>query len=606
MSNAESEELVTTSREGVAVEKSFEPDDFPVPAIAFVIRSERDEPVSIRLVDTVPDRVSPEDIGFHPKYGAEHWGVEGDTIVFGREFEPNEQYTTVYGLRGSDADDAADFMSEPELETVDPPLSSDDSGQVVRDVIEGATADEDGAADGDAAAGDAGGGDEDAVGDDAGSGPASPAIDLEDAVEAVENEVADEVDAQAADADAAAGDPGGGASEGTAGATDGTGGGSGTTGDDDLDLAIDLQGPDSASAGGSGPTAGGSSPSSDAGVATSTADAGAGSPADAVAALDVADLVGELAAAIDEGAVDDEDVDSLRDALDVGRPGDSVDARIRRLQSQVADLEAYTSALEEFLDEEGDGQRVIKELETEFAETKDLLEDVESQADEAVETSRSVDDRLEETLADHDERLEETLAEYDEQMDERLEAFDDQFDATVDSLERRAEEIDDRVESTMDTVDKRLDSLQGDVEALVESEVDELWTAIDEAAAGVADVDDDVAAIREDLESVEEDVRETVDERLASLEDDLASIESDLTETVDERLATLEDDLDAVEEDLRGTVDDRMADLEAELDELAEMRDRLANALGGFTAGGPAATPDASQSTGDGQSGDGE
>jgi hypothetical protein len=105
MSNADHDEVVTGSSDGVSVEKSFEPDDFPVPAIAFVVRSERDEPVSVRLVDSVPSHVPPEDIGFHPKYGAEFWGVEGETIVFEREFEPDEEYTTVYGLRGGDTDD---------------------------------------------------------------------------------------------------------------------------------------------------------------------------------------------------------------------------------------------------------------------------------------------------------------------------------------------------------------------------------------------------------------------------------------------------------------------------------------------------------------------
>ena len=53
MSSADPEEVsVEIRREGVSVEKSFEPDDFPVPAIAFVIRSERDVPVDVALVDT--------------------------------------------------------------------------------------------------------------------------------------------------------------------------------------------------------------------------------------------------------------------------------------------------------------------------------------------------------------------------------------------------------------------------------------------------------------------------------------------------------------------------------------------------------------------------
>ncbi|MEF8778890.1 MAG: hypothetical protein V5A36_08260, partial [Natronomonas sp.] len=126
MTNAESEDIVTVASDGVTVEKSFEPDDFPVPAIAFNIDSERDAAVSVRLVDTVPDDVAPENIGFHPKYGAEFWDVEDGRIVFNRELAPGESYTTVYGLRGGDADTATKFMSEPTIDSVDPPLSEDD------------------------------------------------------------------------------------------------------------------------------------------------------------------------------------------------------------------------------------------------------------------------------------------------------------------------------------------------------------------------------------------------------------------------------------------------------------------------------------------------
>ena len=120
MTSADPEEVVTAAGDGITVEKSFEPDDFPVPAIAFVVSSDRNEAVSIRLADDIPDDVEPENIGFHPKYGAEFWDVEDDSIVFEREIEAGEEYTTVYGLRGGGADLAAKFMSAPRLESVDP------------------------------------------------------------------------------------------------------------------------------------------------------------------------------------------------------------------------------------------------------------------------------------------------------------------------------------------------------------------------------------------------------------------------------------------------------------------------------------------------------
>ena len=136
MADVEPDEPVVESDAGVTVEKSYEPEDFPVPAIAFVIRSERDEPASIRLVDTVPQEVRSEDIGFHPEYGAEFWEQEGNTITFTRTFEPDEEFVTVCGLRGQAADDIDRFLTEPRLDGVEPSGGADDSEAVVRDVID--------------------------------------------------------------------------------------------------------------------------------------------------------------------------------------------------------------------------------------------------------------------------------------------------------------------------------------------------------------------------------------------------------------------------------------------------------------------------------------
>lgn len=125
MPDADPDDPVTTASDGVTVEKSFAPEDFPVPAIAFEIRSTRETAVSVRLVDTVPDDAAPGNVGFHPKYGAAFWDADGDEIVFEREFAPGESYTTVYGLRGDDAASAARFLSEPRLETAAPAAGGD-------------------------------------------------------------------------------------------------------------------------------------------------------------------------------------------------------------------------------------------------------------------------------------------------------------------------------------------------------------------------------------------------------------------------------------------------------------------------------------------------
>jgi predicted nucleic acid-binding Zn-ribbon protein len=138
MSRAESEAVIAEAG-GVSVEKRYEPDEFPVPAIAFTVNSTRDDPITVRMVDNLPDEVDPAHIGFHPDHGGEYWSVDESSVVFKRPFDPNEEYVTVYGLRHIYVDTASQFLVEPEIEILDPAsdILGEDSGQHVRDIIAG-------------------------------------------------------------------------------------------------------------------------------------------------------------------------------------------------------------------------------------------------------------------------------------------------------------------------------------------------------------------------------------------------------------------------------------------------------------------------------------
>ncbi len=138
MRTAESEAVIAEMA-GVTVEKRFEPDEFPVPAIAFTISSKRDDPITLRMHDTLPDEVNSDHIGLHPEYGGEYWSVEENSAVFKRPFDPNEEYVTVYGLRHIYVDTADQFLVEPEIEILDPAtdILGENSGQHVREVIAG-------------------------------------------------------------------------------------------------------------------------------------------------------------------------------------------------------------------------------------------------------------------------------------------------------------------------------------------------------------------------------------------------------------------------------------------------------------------------------------
>ncbi|MFQ3320748.1 MAG: flagellin-like hook-associated protein FlgL/prefoldin subunit 5 [Natronomonas sp.] len=426
MSNADQEELVAVTSDGVSVEKSFEPDDFPVPAIAFVIRSERDEAVSVRMSDTVPDDTEPEDIGFHPKYGAEFWDVEDGAIVFERDFEPGEEFTTVYGLRGGDAADAEKFMTEPELESIDPPLpeadSDDASGDVVRDVIEGDDSDTDGDLDLET--------DEDV----------SSAVNRVDTEEADEDE-SEESDQPSLDLEEPAEDS---TDEAEAeDEADETGEESG-----DIDVDIDTE-----------PETG--------------ADEETAADTDAAAASAVGadeSLVSALADEIRSGDVDEDAVDDLRDALGVDLASASIEARIEHLQSEVADLGAYTEALEEFIDENGDAQKLLHDLREEVESVDERVGGIEQTADDALEAAESVDEAVEERL--------------DEELDELWEAVDEAASDAADI----AAELEELQEGIGEATEERIDELEAGIDDLSEEleDVAEMRDRLTDALGGLA------------------------------------------------------------------------------------------------------------------------
>lgn len=141
MRTAESEAVIVEAG-GITVEKRYEPDEFPVPAMEFTISSSRDEPITVRMADTLPEKADPADIGFHPEHGGEHWSADDDTLVFKRPFEPNEQYVTVYGFRHIHVDTLDQLLVEPDIEILNPTseILGENSGDHIREVIAGENA----------------------------------------------------------------------------------------------------------------------------------------------------------------------------------------------------------------------------------------------------------------------------------------------------------------------------------------------------------------------------------------------------------------------------------------------------------------------------------
>jgi len=418
MSGSEQYERVSVSSDGVTVDKRFEEDEFPVPAIAFEIRSERSESVTVTIVDEVPEDVAVEDLGFHPEYGSEHWTIDEERITFEREMDADSEYTTVYGIRATGTEDVEKFLTQPVIESVDPPLESDDddavvdegSTDVVRDVISG---------------------DSDGV----------PGLDEDDSE------------------------------------------------DEDVET-LDLKDPND--------------PSDDGPTGTASAENGEGDADGEAETASVESLVGALAAELRNGNVDEDDVKLLRKAFDLvdDGSGGSVDARIQRLQTEVADLLAYTDALEEFLDENGTAEQTIEGFREEVESLQSELQEVGELArghEEALADVQTTVDGVESTVDSLESELDGVLEEVETVRSEveDVEGSVESVENTVDDVEESVE----AVETSVDDVEESVDTVESDVED-VESELDSLESQVGDI--NVEGIQDDV----EDIESEIEDLKE--------------------------------------------------------------------------------------------------
>ncbi|WP_276261443.1 hypothetical protein [Haloglomus litoreum] len=419
MSNADSEEVkVVVERGGVSVEKSFEPDDFPVPAIAFVIHSDREESTDIRIVDQVPDDVPAQDIGFHPKYGADFWSVEDDQIVFEREFEAGEEYTTVYGLRAKDTDDIQRFLTEPSIEGVE-------GEESVSDII---------------------GDDEETEDSDSEADGPDTSLDLDDPLDA-----ADESDADEADTEGDAPRPAQASADDLESAiasvdTDVEDGETEPAAEDDGDIDVTV------------------------GTAEDTADTeeAAGHGDGAAEAVAVDDLAATLAAQIRAGDVAEEDLATLSEALgpdiddlstEAEVPG-HVEAKLDKLQSDVDEVAAYTAALEEFLDDAGTADDLLA-LKEEFEDVHASVERLEGTVDAVESDVSAVDDRLDTV----DERLE-AVGRTTDSLDDRVDTIEtDVADLRAD-LRAMEDELGDDLADRVADVEAELEEMEDDIQTL--------------------------------------------------------------------------------------------------------------------------------------------
>jgi predicted nucleic acid-binding Zn-ribbon protein len=539
---------VTVTKGGLRVEKSYVADEFPVPAIQFRIVSERDDPVELVLTDEIPRSFTMDAVGFHPEFEGDNWTAYKDhRVEFERTIDPGEEVLTVYGIRIEDDSEAEAFLVEPSVELVDDAaaevdedsdgvdeLIGEDRNDVVRDALGGGAVpglsndeEETGEADEPPAPRGLNGDATPAVtpieqGEDVGE---DPSTDAEPDVEEPDVEEADaEPDVEEAHVEEADAEP-------------------------DVEEAHVEAEP-----------------------------ASTGAPA--AGAVGAGGVAAALATEIRDGDVEDDDLETLREGLELELEATvprSLEVRIERLQSKFEDLDAYSDALAEFIDDEGTGRDLIDEFRTEMDDIRDGMAGVRealAAADEDREGLRSDLETVEGQVDGTTERVGD--------LEDDIEGLDDRAAALADDLESLGGDL----ETVSDDLERAEADLSEDVEAVREdlsTQVDSTREELTEEVTSVrADLSEDVEAVREDLST-------QVDSARTDLSEDVEAVREDLSTQVDSTRETLESDV----HDLRSDLDD----VEAELEELDAFRRRLSGALGAAATGGA----DEADADGDGE-----
>ncbi|EMA69070.1 hypothetical protein C461_05547 [Halorubrum aidingense JCM 13560] len=547
MSERTADATTTVNEDGIRVEKSFTDDAFPVPAVMYELSSTREEPVRVRIVDRVPESFPMDRIGFHPDYESENWTAYKDhRVEFERVLDPGDAVETVFGIRDDDPD-LDGFLGNPVIEHVpvgeeiEDVLGTGDT-DAVREVLSGDRAtlpgmDEPLAEEGDAA---------------------TPEAEESDSIEG-QSEPAEETDPETAPTPRAV------AESGRAVVTPHT-----TADESPVDGETDAEEPasptepetDDESEADDEPEADDESE-----TVTEPEDTGesvddngsSDHPLEAPAPPAESGLAAALAAEIRSGAVDESDLETLRSELDVGVPK-SVDVRIARLQSSVADIEAYADALAEFIDGEGTAREILDEL--------------DEQVDAVEAEMAAIDDRLDAGATARADLREDVS----------------RIDESVDSVAADVDGVSDRVEGVSD----RVDGVEADVSSVDEA-VSDVETTVGDVADDVAQVTEETAEIGRHVDDLDDDIEtlyEQVDDAAAGVEateERVDDVESRLGR-FDEEFDDLWDDLAEVDTrltDIEGRLGEDLDDVEAELDaindhleELEAFRKRLNEAFG--------------------------
>lgn len=127
-------ETETTHEEkGIELRKYYEEAEYSLPSVVFQFSSNRPEPVSVRLVEPIPDELDPDHIGFSEGEAGENWKLRKTELILECTLTSAGEYETVYALRPEQSYDPDSVVVEPEVFEVNAlETEPDSSGDFLR------------------------------------------------------------------------------------------------------------------------------------------------------------------------------------------------------------------------------------------------------------------------------------------------------------------------------------------------------------------------------------------------------------------------------------------------------------------------------------------
>ncbi|MFC6953006.1 hypothetical protein [Halorubellus litoreus] len=126
---------VDATSDGVTVRKGLDLDTLALPALKFEIRSDRADPVGVRVVDHLPAAVDPDRVGVHADFGADQWtAFEDGRVTFTTRLDPERPVVTLYGIWIDDPSRVHELLKGPDVKVASNPdaPSLDPVGDEVR------------------------------------------------------------------------------------------------------------------------------------------------------------------------------------------------------------------------------------------------------------------------------------------------------------------------------------------------------------------------------------------------------------------------------------------------------------------------------------------